>query len=357
MDVEYGWRPDTTLKRNPGSQKNWFAMRLTLEKLRFGQVLVESQPPHAEVMTNGEILGTTPLSISRMRVGEASFVISLPGYKRETIKGKVEPDKLLKLTAKMRPTDAVAFGRKWKNSQDMEFVPLGNVLMASMETRRSDFAAYLRTVPSTNPPPVPLREDPSLPMTFVSRSDAAHFCRWLTRLEQSRGLLEEGQSYRLPTDDEWSMAAGLPRERGDSPADRNRRIEGFYPWGFIWVPPTVPGNLWDASAALEGKQKNGIPGLDDGFAGLAPVGSFPAEVRTGLMDLSGNVWEWVADDFGSTDPKRKNQAVVRGGSWRTREREELLASFRRAVNAGTRNDEIGFRMVLSTAGVVAREDE
>ncbi|WP_172682668.1 SUMF1/EgtB/PvdO family nonheme iron enzyme [Verrucomicrobium spinosum] len=228
VDMEYGWRPDTTLKRSPGSQKNWFAMRLTLEKLQFGQVLVESLPPHAEVINNGEVLGTTPLSLSRMRVGEASFVMSLPGYKREILKGKVEEGKLLTLTAKMKPTDAVAFGRKWKNSLGMDFVPLGAVLMSATEIRRADYASYLRSVPITNPPPVDPSEDSTLPMTFVSRDDAMHYARWLTRTEQAKGLLEENQSYRLPTDDEWSMAAGLPRERGDTPAERNRRIEGFY---------------------------------------------------------------------------------------------------------------------------------
>ncbi|WP_009961351.1 bifunctional serine/threonine-protein kinase/formylglycine-generating enzyme family protein [Verrucomicrobium spinosum] len=357
VDMEYGWRPDTTLKRSPGSQKNWFAMRLTLEKLQFGQVLVESLPPHAEVINNGEVLGTTPLSLSRMRVGEASFVMSLPGYKREILKGKVEEGKLLTLTAKMKPTDAVAFGRKWKNSLGMDFVPLGAVLMSATEIRRADYASYLRSVPITNPPPVDPSEDSTLPMTFVSRDDAMHYARWLTRTEQAKGLLEENQSYRLPTDDEWSMAAGLPRERGDTPAERNRRIEGFYPWGFIWVPPVVPGNLWDQSAADEAKQKSGIPGLNDGFVGLAPVGSFTPDARTGLRDLSGNVWEWVAEDFGGSEPKQQRLGVVRGGSWRTREREELLASYRRPMPTGTRNDEIGFRLVLGENGVLARMDE
>ncbi|HSJ03583.1 MAG TPA: bifunctional serine/threonine-protein kinase/formylglycine-generating enzyme family protein, partial [Verrucomicrobium sp.] len=212
-DVEYGWRPDTSLKKGAGTQKNWFAIRLTLEKLTFGQVVIESQPPHAEVINNGEVLGTTPLSLSRMRVGEASFAVSLPGYKREMLKGKVEEGKLLTLTAKMKPTDAVAFGRKWKNSLGMEFVPLGVVLMSSTETRRADFASYLRSVPTTNPPPVDLVEEGTLPMTFVNRSDAVHYAKWLTKAEQAKGLLEDHQSYRLPTDDEWSMAAGLPRER------------------------------------------------------------------------------------------------------------------------------------------------
>jgi eukaryotic-like serine/threonine-protein kinase len=49
--------------------------------------------------------------------------------------------------------------------------------------------------------------------------------------------------------------------------------------------------------------------------------------------------------------------VVRGGSWRTKDRLEMLASYRRPVPPSMRADDIGFRVVLSTDGVKAREEE
>ena len=40
-------------------------------------------------------------------------------------------------------------------------------------------------------------------------------------------------------------------------------------------------------------------GGDDGFATIAPVGSFPRGAsRYGVEDVVGNVWEWVADWYG-----------------------------------------------------------
>jgi formylglycine-generating enzyme required for sulfatase activity len=128
------------------------------------------------------------------------------------------------------------------------------------------------------------------------------------------------------------------------------RIEGIYPWGFIWPPPPKSGNYLDKTADSSGKKA--IAGYNDGIAGAAPVGSYRADGR-GLFDLSGNVWEWVADPW----KDMPDQGVLRGGSFTTAERQELLASFRRQASAGERHPDAGFRLLLWNIGQMARADD
>ena len=90
-------------------------------------------------------------------------------------------------------------------------------------------------------------------------------------------------------------------------------------------------------------------GYDDGVAFTSPAGQF-APNGIGLFDLSGNVWEFVDEDYGGgKTPGRQAFAVLRGGGWNTlaTERDELATQFRNAIPADKFDVIYGFRVVLA----------
>jgi len=179
----------------------------------------------------------------------------------------------------------------------------------------------------------PLRPDfaqgETHPVVKVNWEDAVEFCQWLTEKERRENFLDETESYRLPSDQEWSAAAGLPNESGATPEERDGRIRDQFPWGNQWPPPHGAGNYGP------------IAGANDGFATTAPAGSFSPN-SSGIFDLGGNVWEWCADLY----KPRSRWGVLRGGSWSNSQRGELLTSYRNVVDRSERDVIYGFRCVL-----------
>ena len=351
-DHEYAWR-QAGIPQTPGASKpkpGHSAIRCEIVTVKFGSLNLASTPAGAEVFDGERLMGRTPLALPKVRADTFRYEINLPGYKPELASGKLKEGQSISFNLRLKATGSVVFGKPWQNSLGIKFVPLGKAMLATTETRRKDFAEFAK---ATNQPPVDgrvLDAEPDLPVNMVNRSEAELFCRWLTDRERAQGLLEPDQEYRLPSDDEWSMAAYLSREIGATPAERSLRIEGIYPWGFIWPPPAKSGNFLDRSADKTGK--HAVPKYEDGFAGAAPVGSFRADGR-GLHDLSGNLWEWVSDSWSAMP----DQGVLRGGAYTTAERQELLASFRRHAAAADRHPDAGFRLLLWNIGQLAREDE
>jgi heme-degrading monooxygenase HmoA len=244
----------------------------------------------------------------------------------------------------------------------MSFVPVRgtNVLFSVWDTRVRDFEAFVNATGYDatggedsydfsgnlgkhgatwrNPGFV---QGPTNPVCGVSWDDAKAFCAWLTHRERAEGKLKPNQEYRLPTDVEWSVAVGLDEPIGDSPARKDSKIKGVYPWGTQWPPPNGAGNYADLTARREYPDLIFIDGYDDGFPDTSPVGSF-APNNYGLYDMSGNVWQWCEDFYNGSHGAR----VVRGGSFIESGRSILLSSERSFGSHDERASHTGFRCVL-----------
>lgn len=156
-------------------------------------------------------------------------------------------------------------------------------------------------------------QQPSYPVTFVTLANARRYCAF--------------RGGRLPSEAEFERAA-----RG--------ALRRAYPWG----------NSYHGKLANHGRLGVDSSDASDGFAELAPVGSFPdGATPEGILDLAGNVAEWTGDAFSPTygaEPSRNGERAIRGGSFAS-PGAFIRGAARSSRLPETREPTLGFRCVWS----------
>ena len=234
------------------------------------------------------------------------------------------------------------------NSLGMKFVPVPGtqVLFCIHHTRYRDYAAYAAEAPGirhnwkqqTVTGHVLTEHTDEHPVIGVTWEEAKNFCAWLSQ--------KEGRTYRLPTDQEWSIAVGLGSEEKwteDTTPESVIKNKDLFPWGKQWPPPSGAGNYSDQTRKVKapgGTSPEYIDDYDDGYATTSPVMSF-APNKFGLYDMGGNVWQWCEDWWNASKVDR----VLRGGAWDRSERLLLLSSARLHHPPTSPSANWGFRIV------------
>ena len=209
-----------------------------------------------------------------------------------------------------------------------------------------NYAQWWRFVPGANwrhpeGPGSSLEGRGNDPVVQIAYADALAYAKWAGK--------------RLPTEAEWEFAS------------RGGLAGRLYAWGDEFRP----GGKFMANT-YQGE----FPARDtgaDGFAGLAPVKSFPPNAY-GLYDMAGNVWQWTSDWYrpdyyaslaskgiarnpqgppDSSDPAEPGIAkrVLRGGSFLCTDQycTRYMAGTRGKGAIDTGTNHLGFRCVKPPA--------
>lgn len=148
------------------------------------------------------------------------------------------------------------------------------------------------------------------PVTGVSHADAEAYAKWAGK--------------RLPTEDEWEAAA-------------HGRTPSLFPWGN------------DQDFSRMNIKPSGIEAPVR--VGASPAGASPF----GVLDMSGNVWEWTATEAApypgsketvTPEASGKRQMVIRGGAFNEVPK-RCTTTFRNWVPFDFKGKELGFRCVKS----------
>jgi formylglycine-generating enzyme required for sulfatase activity len=159
------------------------------------------------------------------------------------------------------------------------------------------------------------------PAVQVSWHDANSYAAWLSN--------KTGETYRLPSDEEWAFAAGSKFRDDALPVDADD-----------------PSKRWLAKYERES-------GRTAGGTDARAFGSFGVN-ENGIGDLAGNVWEWTStcftryrlDEAGETVSSKQNCGVrVVEGQHRAYVTDFIRDARAGGCAVGVPPDNLGFRLV------------
>ena len=192
---------------------------------------------------------------------------------------------------------------KWKISDapQYDYIPVmgagESIYVKRTPVTNAEYAAFIKETGYPAPSnwtdgSYPTGQD-SLPVNYVSYDDAVAYCDWLTKKDGTN-------TYRLPNESEWELAAGhMPKD-----ADFNC-------------------------------------GVNNGRTSVEKYASVTRGAH-GAIDFWGNVWEWTSTvrSTGST-----STLGVKGGAWNS-DRTDCRTEYRdEARNSASGYEDVGFRVI------------
>ena len=249
----------------------------------------------ASISTNGLKIGSTQTSAA-----DGMQQVYVPAG--DFIMGSEES----KAYANERPQHTVTLDAFWIDKTEVTNAMYEKCVVAKVCTNPDSEVSYTRKKYYGND------NYTNYPVVHVTWNQAKQYCEWAGRA--------------LPTEAQWEKAA--------------RGTDGrTYPWGSDAPSKDIVnynGNLGDTQ----------------------PVGSYTAGAsHYGALDMDGNVWEWVADNYDSqyydsspasnpTGPTSGTYHIIRGGSWYNLAL-DIRTSVRLAVNPAKTYYDTGFRCASS----------
>jgi len=162
---------------------------------------------------------------------------------------------------------------------DSMLVPAAMVFVGTdRPVNLSDWSQWWQLVPGANwkapqGPGSSIEGKDDHPVVQVSYEDALAFASWAGK--------------RLPTEAEWEFAA------------RGGLEQATYAWGDDYQPDGQPmANIWDKTAKGRFPVMPKVSAKAGGAIGTQPAGTFLPN-GYGLVDMTGNAWQWVADWYRS----------------------------------------------------------